>query len=242
MPCQHKGCPETTIVVSKKIEGGVLSIAYTCKNSHYGVWHSSSVLCDKHNKKVFLTPTLLASAVLLSGNNFEKLSLYAKCLNLNFVSQSSFTRVQSPYAVPAIKEMWDRMKVKVWDIFKDDVVLLCGDGRMNSPGFSAKYCLYTMMDHYLNVIVYLEVVDKREAGGTPTLMEKIGCKCILERVVGKLNLSEVVTDASSVIIKMVRELKGKTYLVWSCILLIFVAASAQSRNSNLLLALFVQDF
>lgn len=52
------------------------------------------------------------------------------------------------------------------------MLVLCGDGRMDSPGFSAKYCLYTMMDQYLNVIIDLEVVDKREAGGTSTLMEK----------------------------------------------------------------------
>ena len=38
------------------------------------------------------------------------------------------------------------------------------------------YCVYTMMEHYSNVIVDLEVVDKREAGRTSTLMEKMGCK------------------------------------------------------------------
>jgi len=31
-----------------------------------------------------------------------------------------------------------------------------------------------MMEHYLNIIVDLEVVDKWEAGGTSTLMEKNG--------------------------------------------------------------------
>ena len=86
--------------------------------------------------------------------------------------------------------------------------VVCGDGRMDSPGFSAKYCVYTMMEHYLNVIVDLEVVDKREAGGTSTLMEKMGCKRLLERMMHSLNLGELVTDASRVIMKMVRELKG----------------------------------
>ena len=42
-------------------------------------------------------------------------------------------------------------------------------------------------------------------------MEKVGCKRILERMVGILNASELVTDASSVIMKMiVRELKSKS--------------------------------
>ena len=37
------------------------------------------------------------------------------------------------------------------------------------------------MGHYLNVIVDLEEVDKREAGGMPTLMVKMGCKRLLQR-------------------------------------------------------------
>ena len=91
-------------------------------------------------------------------------------MNLNFVSSSTFSRVQSLYAVPTIRDMWDKMKEVVWKVFENDVLVVCGDGRMDSPGFSAKYCVYSMMEHYLNVTVDLEVVDKREAGGTSSLM------------------------------------------------------------------------
>lgn len=80
---------------------------------------------------------------------------------------------------------------------------------MDSPGFCAKYCMYTMMDQFLDVIIDLEIVDKREAGGTSTLMEKIGCKRILERRFGVLNCSEIVTDASTTVMKMVRVLTSK---------------------------------
>ena len=100
-------------------------------------------------------------------------------------------------------------------------MMFCGDGRMDSPGFSAKYCVYTMMEHYLNVIVDLEVVDKREAGGTSSLMEKMGCKRLLERMMNSLKLGEVVTDASRVIMKMVMELKG----IFKFLFLIFPGAS-----------------
>ena len=53
---------------------------------------------------------------------------------------------------------------------------MCGDARMDSPGFSAKYCACISMDHYLDIITDLEVVDKREAGGTSTVMEKMALK------------------------------------------------------------------
>ena len=100
------------------------------------------------------------------------------------------------------------MKTLLWEVFKNESLVLPGDGRMDSPGFSAKYCLCVMMHTFLNVILDVEVVDKREASGTSTLMKKIGCKRILERANSVLNVSELVTDASSTIINMLMELKG----------------------------------
>ena len=81
-------------------------------------------------------------------------------MNLKYVSSSFFSRIQSLYTLPSITDLWSKMKELVWKVFKDDILVICGDGRMDSPGFSAKYCVYTMMEHYLNIIVDLEVVDK----------------------------------------------------------------------------------
>ena len=219
--CPEIGCTGQRKVISKKLEGGVLLITHKCSNGHGGVWSSSSILGEKRGQKMYVSSVLLASSVLVSGNNFEKVALLAKSMNLNFVSSSTFSRVQSLYAVPSIRDMWDKMKEVVWKVFENDVLVVCGDGRMDSPGFSAKYCVYTMMEHYLNVIVDLEVVDKREAGGTSSLMEKMGCKRLLERMMNSLKLGEVVTDASRVIMKMVRELKG----IFKFLFLIFLGAS-----------------
>ena len=177
-------------------------------DGHSGIWISSSVLGERQGQKMYVSSVLLASSVLASGNNFEKVSLLAKSMNLHFVSSTTFSRFQSLYAVPGIRDLWDKMKEVVWKVFENDVLVLCGDGRMDSPGFNAKYCVYTMMEHYLSVIVDLEVIDKHEAGGTSTLMEKMGCKRLLERMMHSLNLGELVTDASKAIMKNVRELKG----------------------------------
>ena len=91
----------------------------------------------------------------------KKISLFARCLNMNFISSTTFHLIQTFYVVPSIKELWAEMKGKIWNIFQKEHLVLCGDGRMDSPGFSAKYCLYTMMDHFLDLIVDVEVVDKK---------------------------------------------------------------------------------
>lgn len=175
-----------------------------------GVWHSSSVLTENRGQKVFVTSVLLSSAVLLTGNNFDKVNLMAKMLRLAFVSSSTFNRIQTLHAVPAVKELWKEMKEEIWETFQDEDLVFCGDARMDLPGFSTKYCTYILMDHYLNtgIVTDLEVVDKHEAGGTSTVMEKMALKRLMERVIDKLKIKEVVTDASSTIIKLLRDMKG----------------------------------
>ena len=69
------------------------------------------------------------------------------------------------------------------------------------------------MEQFLDVIVDLEIIDKRETGGVSTNMEVAGLRKLLERIVGKLVLSEVVTDASSSIIALVRRIKGTYYII-----------------------------
>ena len=41
-------------------------------------------------------------------------------------------------------------------------VILTGNARCDSPGSSAKYCAYTLMNHTNNEIVHFEIIDKRE--------------------------------------------------------------------------------
>ena len=81
-------------------------------------------------------------------------------------------------------------------------------GRNDSPGHSAKYGTYVLMEQFLAVIVDIEVIDKRETGGISTNMEIFGLKKLLERIVGNLVVNEIVTDASPAVISLVRKMKG----------------------------------
>ena len=59
---------------------------------------------------MYVSSVLLASSVLVSGNNFEKVCLLAKSMNLSFVSSTTFSRIQSLYALPSIGDLWSKMK------------------------------------------------------------------------------------------------------------------------------------
>ena len=70
-----------------------------------------------------------------------------------------------------------------------------GDGRNDSPGHCAQYCTYTLMDCESKSIVSTITVDKRETSLNSVNMEKLALHRSLEVLSGKLDISELVTDA-----------------------------------------------
>ena len=65
--------------------------------------------------------------------------------------------------------------------------ILSGDGQMDYPG------------HY---VIHLELVDVRHCKLKSACMEKVGCERALDVCMEKMTVDELVTDASSQIIKM----------------------------------------
>lgn len=167
------------------------------------------MLTTNRYSKVYLNDSLLPIAIVLSGNNFAKFALFCKVLNLSNVHKSNFCSFQTKCALPVVKDVWLKMKGLVTKILKGyKEICLCGDGRNDSPGHSARYCVYTLMEHVTKAVVDLEVIDKRETGGNSAVMEREGLRRLLERLMTELPLNELCTDASSMIIKLVRDMKG----------------------------------
>ena len=189
--------------------GGNIEVLSHCSNGHNKKWVSSEVLSQKNNQPIYLNDSLLPAAIIISGNNYEKFSLMCKALGLNIIGRNTFMRFQKHCAAPVIEEVWLEMNEMVKKLFKDfEDVCLCGDGRNDSPGHCARYCVYTLMEQFTNVVVDFEVVDKRETGGNSTAMEKEALRRLLERLAGIFPFDELTTDASPSIIKLVRDLKG----------------------------------
>lgn len=134
-----------------------------------------------------------------------------KALGLSIISNNTFTRFQKHCAAPVVKEIWEEMNSLITAILRQyDDLCLCGDGRNDSPGHSARYCVYTLMEHASKVVVDMAVVDKRETGGNYVVME--GLRLLLEKMASVLPFSELATDASSSIMKLVRDMKGMLML------------------------------
>ena len=163
----------------------------------------------KRNQSIYLNDSLLPAAIIISGNNYEKFSLLCKALGLNVVGRNTFMRFQKHCAAPVVEEVWMEMNEIVKKLFEEyEDVCLCGDGRNDSPGHSARYCVYTLMEQFTNIVVNFEVIDKRETGGNSTGMEKEALRRLLERMATIFPFDKITTDASPTIIKLVRNLEG----------------------------------
>ena len=84
--------------------------------------------------------------------------------------------------------------------------LLPGDARNDSPGFSAKYCTYTVLDEADDSILSMGFKDKRECGVKSPNMETAAFVEALDELKDKVNILEVCTDSSSSITKIMSKL------------------------------------
>ena len=148
-----------------------------------------------------------AAAVLTSGNNFSKIEKFAKHLRLEFISASTFQRVQKLYCAPVIDEWWEHIREELWAQFANDDLTVCGDGQCDSPGFSAKNLCYYVMEMITGYMIEIEVLDKRHVGLKSSTMEKKALNHCLQRLQRVLNVIEVCTDASSSIKKLIGKLE-----------------------------------
>lgn len=74
---------------------------------------------------------------------------------------------------------------------------------MDSPGFSAKYCAYTFMEHESNDILVMIFIDKRLTSLKSSNMEVLGFQRGMDYLISNgVHISEVVTDAHSSITKL----------------------------------------
>ena len=117
----------------------------------------------------------------MSGSHYDKLMLFSKFVGLNFISRQTFQYTQRLYIIPSITSFWEDMKSEIWKVLTKEQLVLCCDGMNDSPGHSAKYCVYVLMEHFFYVIVDIEVTDKWQTGGVSTNIGGI----YFEKVVGE---------------------------------------------------------
>ncbi|KAL1466952.1 hypothetical protein MTO96_042406 [Rhipicephalus appendiculatus] len=138
--------------VQKETDGSLLRITATCPLQHVWSWESQPVL----NRKA-VGNILLAGAILFTGSNPKKVLRLLSTIGVAVPKPRLFFVIQSALLFPSVYKLWTDQQERLLE--SSEPLSLAGDGRCDSPGFSAKYLTYTFIDASRDVILHTELVQ-----------------------------------------------------------------------------------
>ncbi|XP_078486361.1 uncharacterized protein LOC108950843 [Ciona intestinalis] len=123
---------------------------------------------------------LLSCGIACNGLSYTKAVRLFKSINIAAISQTTFKRHFSNIIQPIVHCLWIKEQQTILQETKtrsNDLVIF-GDFRCDSPGHSAKYGTYTMLDAQSNKLVHFQLVQSNETKSS-NAMEKHGfIKCV----------------------------------------------------------------
>jgi hypothetical protein len=137
---------------------------------------------------------LAAAAILFCGGSYTKFSQFADILKLQFMSESTFYRIQDAALIPVINETWQKHQASLLQQFKVAPVSLLGDGRCDSPGYSAKYGTYTHLEQNTGLILDFQLVQVSEVKNSVS-MEREGFERSIQKLKSEgVTIAQIATD------------------------------------------------
>lgn len=206
-------CSNPIIQSRKTFSGSMVVVHTTCVEGHEDKWQSQPVIGSKITGNL-----LLAGSILFSGNTFQNIYSLAQRLNLVFISRSSFYNIQKEILFPIVDKAWqDHQENLLKEIKQTSKLDLCGDGRCDSPGHSAKYGTYTVMEESTSKVVDFEVVQVTEVSSS-NAMEAEGCNRVLNNLKSKgVKVRSLTTDRHTTVTAEMRKKHSEIthqYDVW----------------------------
>lgn len=110
---------------------------------------------------------------------------------------------------PVIEDAWEESRRELMKGVANGVIL-AGDGRMDSPGHSAQFCTYSLMDHDRKCVLSMQCIDVRQAKHSND-MERVGLLKAIDdlRRLG-VKIGEVVTDGHI----QIKHMMSRYFLNW----------------------------
>ena len=164
-------CRSTYIVINKATIGSFLRITQICKRcKNEYVWESQPYV-----GKIPAGNIMISAAILYTGSLPTKALRVFSSLNCATISRMTFYRHQKAFLQPAINYIWDREQDNLINrlLAQKQGLVLGGDGRADSPGHSAKYGSYSVIDLKQNKVVDFKLVQVCRAAGMLLTMYRV---------------------------------------------------------------------
>ena len=147
-------CLSPCLEISKFVKGSMLRIRAVCLEGHVRMWYSQPFIGDMP-----LGNFLIAACALLSGSQPAKVLLLFHHLKTPCIKERTYNLIQKAYLVPSILSFWENEQKSLIEKCKDQICAIGGDARMDSPGYSAKYGTYSLMDLDMKKIIEIQTVQ-----------------------------------------------------------------------------------
>ena len=187
-------CGSRLLSRTMRFTGACLIIDYVCAMGHNDTWYSS----PSHHHQYQLN-VKLACITTLAGIRHSSMHHFMELFEMPGLSLPRFSALRSQWLFPVIYRVYTEQKNMMMDQLRSAAnLVLCGDGQFDSPGYSAKYCTYSIMNSDTNKIVDFCVIQKGQFQGE---LEKQACEQLLNILVKeeKLTIESFVTDRHTAI-------------------------------------------
>lgn len=141
----------------------------------------------------------------MSGIGFTGLQELFRTLEMPIMSANTFYELANKWIYPVFLKEFNRLRTEIITELKiTENIVLCGDAQFDSPGFSAKYCTYTVMNCSNDKVVDTIIIQKGQYEGE---LEKQACRELLNILISEdqLSIAQFVNDRHQGIGKMMRE-------------------------------------
>ncbi|XP_077564047.1 uncharacterized protein LOC144179529 isoform X2 [Haemaphysalis longicornis] len=186
--CQTCGLPAEC---SLQVKGSLATITTTCQENHVITWHSQ----PKKGKRA-LGDITLAAAVLFTGGSTKQSLRFLNNAGIACFSERSYHRLQKKLLLPTVYKVWEDEKGELLRslVANGGTARVAGDSRADSPGYSAKYGVYTLLETSINRIINIQLVQSNEVASS-SHMELEGLKRALTALEESgVRVTEAVTD------------------------------------------------
>lgn len=101
----------------------------------------------------------VAGSILFTGSSASKALQLFSNMNIMCISERTFRNIQCSYLITAVRNVWMEYQTAALQLCEGRDVKVGGDARCCSPGHSAKYGSYSLMDLESGMILAVELIQ-----------------------------------------------------------------------------------
>ena len=207
--CRTPGCGQIVDenYIKKTFKGGALNVTATCNAGHTYKWCSSPV-SGVGKYAIPLINTLIAAYTFTTGMHIDQIVSFFEHLRCACPGRTSMHNLSGDVIHKVVYKYWLNMRASLLQARKESSspLHIGGDGTYDSPGFSARYCNYVVMDLSTKHILDFFTAIKFQVKGGSAAMEPFAAKtCLLSLLEYGVTITSFTTDRCSTIASMMEK-------------------------------------